>query len=345
MKAVEWSDDRIRTEVPKNAKRITGTRFASILGLDRWSSPFKTWCAITRTYEEPFVDNKYTVAGKTIEPKVIDYLNKVYFFGALNSPTDIYGPDYFKKTWGNFFPEDPIFGGMWDAVLFEHGKVVNVIEIKTTKRSEDWVNGAPIHYALQACLYAYLLGVDEVTMVVSFLEEKDYAHPEDFIPSSENTMLDQFKVSERYPMFPKMIDRATEWWNEHVVAGVSPPFDEKADSEILIELRKNRIDQGSDINTIVAQLDAVKAELDAQGEKLKGKEKQYKELAATLKAHCEGLFRDGDNQVSISGPDYDWVLTKSSKVELDQDALKADGLFDKYSVAKETLRFAPKRRK
>lgn len=98
MKAVEWSDDRIRTEVP-NAKRITGTRFASILGLDRWSSPFKTWCAITRTYEEPFVDNKYTVAGKTIEPKVIDYLNKVYFFGALNSPTDIYGPDYFKKTW------------------------------------------------------------------------------------------------------------------------------------------------------------------------------------------------------------------------------------------------------
>ena len=58
---MEWLDgNRIKINPPKRPKRITGTRFASILGLDRWNTPFKTWCAITRTYEEPFVDNVYT---------------------------------------------------------------------------------------------------------------------------------------------------------------------------------------------------------------------------------------------------------------------------------------------
>ena len=103
---MEWLEtNQIKVDPPKRPKKCTGTRFASILDLDRWNTPFKTWCAITRTYEEPFVENKYTIAGKTIEPKIIDYLNKVCFFGDLKSPTDIYGKDYFKKTWGDKSPK------------------------------------------------------------------------------------------------------------------------------------------------------------------------------------------------------------------------------------------------
>jgi len=102
---MEWLDkNRIRVDPPKRPKRITGTRFASILGLDRWNTDFKTWCAITRTYEEPFVDNVYTIAGKTIEPKIIDYLRKVYWM-EIKTPEDIYGKDYFRKTWAIFSPK------------------------------------------------------------------------------------------------------------------------------------------------------------------------------------------------------------------------------------------------
>ena len=39
------------------------------------------------------------------------------------------------------------------------------------------------YYALQAALYAYLLGVDNVVMVASFLEEKDYNDPAKFVPN------------------------------------------------------------------------------------------------------------------------------------------------------------------
>ena len=333
---MEWLDtNQLKVNPPKRPKKITGTRFASILDLDRWNTPFKTWCAITRTYEEPFIDNKYTIAGKIIEPKVIDYLNKVYFFGGLKSPTDIFGKDYFKKTWGDFFPNVSIFGGMWDGLLYdENGNIVAIIEIKTTKRAEDWSNGAPNYYALQAALYAYLLGIDDVVMVASFLEEEDYEHPENFVPSSDNTIIDEFKISERFPQFQAHIDRAVDWWNAHVVTGISPAFDEKKDEEILKELRKNTIETNSDIAALIAEGEALKNEIDAVTDTIAEKEKRLKIVTDLIKQHCMSQFREGDEKVTVAGTKYEWIVTRTESTEIDKDALKKDGLLEKYSKPK-----------
>jgi len=331
----KFEKNTVIIDPPKRPKKITGTRFASILDLDRWNTPFKTWCAITRTYEEPFVDNKYTIAGKIIEPKVIEYLNKVYFFGGLKSPTDIFGKDYFKKTWGDFFPNVSIFGGMWDGLLYdENGNIVAVIEIKTTKRAEDWSNGAPNYYALQAALYAYLLEIDDVIMVASFLEEEDYEHPEKFVPSSDNTIIDEFKISERFPQFQAHIDRAVDWWNAHVVTGISPAFDEKKDEEILKELRKNTIETNSDIAALIAEGEALKNEIDAVTDTIAEKEKRLKIVTDLIKQHCMSQFRDGDKKVTVAGTKYEWIVTRTESTEIDKDALKKDGLLEKYSKPK-----------
>ncbi|HUM45104.1 MAG TPA: YqaJ viral recombinase family protein, partial [Fervidobacterium sp.] len=331
----KFEKNTVIIDPPKRPKKITGTRFASILDLDRWNTPFKTWCAITRTYEEPFVDNKYTIAGKIIEPKVIDYLNKVYFFGGLKSPTDIYGKDYFKKTWGDFFPNVSIFGGMWDGLLYdEKGNIVAVIEIKTTKRAEDWSNGAPNYYALQAALYAYLLGIDNVVMIASFLEEEDYEHPEKFVPSSDNTIIDEFKISERFPQFQAHIDRAVDWWNAHVVTGISPAFDEKKDEEILKELRKNTIETDSDIAALIAEGEALKNEIDAVIGTISEKEKRLKVVTDLIKQHCLSQFREGDEKVTVAGAKYEWIVSRTESTEIDKDALKKDGLLEKYSKPK-----------
>jgi len=332
---MEWLDtNQLKIDPPARPKKVTGTRFASILDLDRWNTPFKTWCAITRTYEEPFVENKYTIAGKTIEPKIIDYLNKVYFFGDLKSPTDIYGKDYFKKTWGDFFPNEPIFGGMWDALYYENGEVAAVIEIKTTKRAEDWSNGAPGYYALQAALYAYLLGIDDVIMVASFLEEKDYEHPEEFVPSSDNTIIDEFRVSERFPQFQAHIDRVVNWWNAHVVTGISPAFDEKKDEEILKELRKNTIEADNDIAALIAEAEALKTEIDAVTDTIAEKEKRLKIVTDLIKQHCVSQFREGDKKVAVAGAKYEWIVSRTESTEIDKEALEKDGLLEKYSKPK-----------
>lgn len=260
---MKWLDSKqIQITPPKRTKKVTGTRFATILGLNPWSTPFEMWCAITKTYEKPFEDTIYTIAGKTIEPKQAEYMKKSYGMDLI-TPTDRYGQDYFNKTWGDFFPENPYFGGMWDYLgVDENGTVDTVLEMKTTKRIEDWQNDAPEYYALQAALYAYLLGVDNVIMVASFLEEKDYEDPSKFVPNIKNTITVEFKVSERYPDFERTVAEVKSWWGEYVTGGISPVYDEKKDAEILAALRTHNLTPDTDIDALIKEAEGIKKEVD-----------------------------------------------------------------------------------
>lgn len=326
-------------KVPKKPKKLTGTRFASVLGLDKWNTPFKTWCAVTRTYEDPFIDNKYTIAGKTIEPKIIEYLNKTYFLNTVKSPTDVYGKDYFNKTFGDFFSDVEIFGGMWDALVYYDNEVQAVIEIKTTKRAEDWADGkAPIHYSLQAALYAYLLGIDSIVMVAAFLEDGDYEHPENFVPSVDNTIIDDFLLSERFPDFEHRVEVARDWWNRHVVTGVSPDFDEKKDAEVLKILRTNAISADTNISALLTEAEKLTEEIEAVSATVADKEERLKEIKNLIKEYGSRQFRDGDTKVSFKTDRYEWTISKSKTTGIDKTALKKDGLLEKYQTVTETIK-------
>ena len=332
MSAIKWLEgNRIQIAPPKKTKKITGTRFATILGLNPWSTAFEMWCAITKTYEKPFEDTIYTIAGKTIEPKQAAYMKKSYAMDII-TPTDIWGKDYFNKTWGDFFPDSPHLGGMWDYLSQgEDGKVDAVLEMKTTKRAEDWENDVPEYYALQAALYAYLLSVDDVIMVASFLEENDYEDPKKFKPSAKNTITVEFKVSERYPDFAEKVARVEKWWEDHVDTGISPEYDEKKDAEILTALRTNTLTPETDIEALVAEAEALKKELDEVAASTAEKEKRLKTINDIIKEHAMSQFRDGDKKVEVKGSVYVWTVTRSETTGIDKDALKADGLLDKYS--------------
>lgn len=331
---MEWLDTKqLKIVPPKKPKKITGTRFAAIMGKNTWNTPFKTWCEITRTYEEPFEDTVYTIAGKTIEPKQAEYMRRAYFMTSLKTPTDIFGENYFKKTFGDFFKDEPIFGGMWDYLLYgEDGKPTTVLEMKTTKRSEDWENDIPEYYALQAALYAYLLGVDSVIMVASFLEDKDYKAPEAFVPSTKNTIIVPFKVSERYPDFDKLIKKAEKWWKSCVIGGVSPTFDEKRDADILKVLCTNTLNPETDIENVMEEAEALQEEIDKVSASVADKEKRLKTLKDIIKKHAMHSFRDGDKSVALKSKRYVWAVSRSERKDIDKDALKADGLLDKYNT-------------
>lgn len=342
---MEWlKDNRIKIVPPKKPKKITGTRFATILGLNPWSTPFETWCEITKTYQKPFEDTIYTIAGKTIEPKQIDYMRKAYFMTNIVTPTDIYGADYFKRTYGDFFKDEPVFGGMWDALLYDsEGKPSTVLEFKTTKRAEDWSDDIPEYYALQAALYAHLLGVDSVIMVVSFLEEKDYKDPDKFVPKTSNTITVPFKMSERYPDFKKLIKKAEKWWKDHVESGISPIFDEKQDAEILKVLRTNTLSPETDLEALIKEGEELKVEIEKLSTLLSPLETRLKIITDIIKQHALSQFRDGDEKVSISGNLYEWSVTRTESTEIDKDALKADGLFEKYTRPKINYRITTKK--
>lgn len=340
---MKWLDSKqIQITPPKRTKKVTGTRFATILGLNPWSTPFEMWCAITKTYEKPFKDTIYTIAGKTIEPKQAEYMKKSYGMDLI-TPTDRYGQDYFNKTRGDFFPENPYFGGMWDYLgVDENGTVDTVLEMKTTKRIEDWQNDAPEYYALQAALYAYLLGVDNVIMVASFLEEKDYEDPSKFVPNIKNTITVEFKVSERYPDFERMVAEVKSWWGEYVTGGISPVYDEKKDAEILAALRTHNLTPDTDIDALIKEAEGLKKEVDMTAAAIADKEKRLKEISDIIKEHAMTQFRDGDKKVEIKGSTYTWTVSRSETTTIDKKALEADGLLEKYQKKSEQYRMTVK---
>lgn len=336
---MEWLDgNRIQIVPPKRPKKLTATRFATVLGLNPWSTPFEIWCAVTRTWEKPFEDTKYTLAGKSIEPKQAAYMKDTYMMFNLVTPTEIWGEDYFHKTYGDFFPEQKVLGGMYDFLLYgKNGKPTTVLEMKTTGRVEDWKDDIPEYYALQAALYAYLLGVDEVIMVASFLEPKDYDDPEKFVCSGENTITRPFKVSERYPDFEKKyVKPALKWWKDYVESGISPAFDERKDAEILKALRTNNLSPETDMVALVKEAEDLKAKLDAHAAEVAEDEKRYKVLTDTIKAKAVEQFRDGDTKSVITGNRYMWEVRKSERSSIDKKLMEKDGILEKYTVTTPT---------
>lgn len=340
---MEWLNNRIKIIPPKNPKKLTATRFATILGLNPWSTPFEVWCEVTRTYAKPFEETIYTAAGKAIEPKQAAYMKNSYFMTDLVSPTDLYGSDYFRKTRGDFFSDTAVLGGMWDYLRMTSGNPTAVLEMKTTKRAEDWSEDIPEYYALQAALYAYLLGVDDVIMVASFLSEKDYASPDKFICNVGNTITRPFKVSERYPHFERdYVKPALKWWKDHVESGVSPVYDEKRDAEILKVLRTNNLSPETDLAELVREAEELKAKLDAHAAEVADDEKRYKVVTDLIKQSAIKQFRDGDKKVALTGSRYSWEVSRSSTTKIDKNALKDDGLLEKYSTTEDTYRLLSK---
>lgn len=342
MKEIRIVGKHLEVTPPTRPKKITGTRFATILGLNPWSSPFQAWCEITRTYEKPFVDSKQTLAGKVIEPKQIEYVKKSYAMNNLKTPEDVYGKDFFKKTYGDFFSKEPIFGGMWDSLLYENKKPSVVLEFKTTQRAEDWYRGIPEYYALQAALYAYLLGVDDVIMIASFLDESDYDKASEYVPSADNTITKVFKVSEKYKGFKSHIEKAEAFWKDYVLTGISPDFDEKKDADYLSEIRKTVVpeDDKKGIDEQIEYLEILKLDIDAIREVngLDEKEKKVKELTETIKKFALDKFRDLDQKVEIKGKKLIFTVSKTSTSTIDKEALANDGLLDKYTTVSESYR-------
>lgn len=346
---VTWNtDNTISIDPPKRTKKLTGTRFASVLGLNKWSTPFQMWSQCTKLYEPPFEDTIYTKAGKAIEPKQIRYMREAYAMDDLIDPTDVWGPDFFKKTWGNFFTH-PVLGGMWDALLPSEdwdrtadglvGHTDAVLEFKTTKRAEDWVEDIPEYYALQAALYAWLLGCDEVVMVATFLSDGDYDHPEDFVVSAENTATFEFSVSERYPDFEQAyVTKALDWWVQHVESGVSPEFDERADAEYLKALRTNFLSPTSDVDGLLAEYEGLCDEVAVVDALVAGKRKRMDAIKKQLKQFATESI-GSDDKATFSHGRVTCTLARTVSRKVDEKALKEAGLFDEYSREVESSRF------
>lgn len=334
VKEWKYSDDRKRiilTEPPKQKLRITGHRFASVLGLNQYQSPFGSWCEITKLVKLPFEDNKYTIAGKTIEPKLINFVREK--FPNCMSIEEYYGNNIEKYRWNNFVDDSNIFGGVMDAVATKNDlkTILAVVECKTSSKPHLWENNqVPIEYLLQGCEYSYLKKLDRVIFICAFLQEADYNHPEKFVPTEENTILVVKKIKDvRIEMpngdlisFKEAIAYCEDWWHKYIETGISPEFDEKKDKEYLDIIRTSKPQNDNDLDNLCISAKLLEDEINDIIDKneLDKKQKELKTLKDGIKEKMMDMLSDGETKVSYR----QWKLTGSISNKFDDKKFKKE---------------------
>lgn len=349
VKEWKYSDDRKRiilTEPPKQKLRITGHRFASVLGLNQYQSPFGSWCEITKLVKLPFEDNKYTIAGKTIEPKLINFVREK--FPNCMSIEEYYGNNIEKYRWNNFVDDSNIFGGVMDAVATKNDlkTILAVVECKTSSKPHLWENNqVPIEYLLQGCEYSYLKKLDRVIFICAFLQEADYNHPEKFVPTEENTILVVKKIKDvRIEMpngdlisFEEAIAYCEDWWHKYIETGISPEFDEKKDKEYLDIIRTSKPQNDNDLDNLCISAKLLEDEINDIIDKneLDKKQKELKTLKNGIKEKMMDMLSDGETKISYR----QYKLTGSISNKFDDKKFKKEHPKAYEQYLKETITY------
>ena len=315
--------------IPKRKKKITGTRFASVIGLNPYTSAFGAWCEIMGLAKLPFEGNKYTEAGNKIEPKQIAYVASM--FPNVKNPEEYYGNIYDEMRY-DFYKHLKVFGGMWDLVSTKgDNKTIRMIgECKTSSKPQDWQNNnVPIYYLCQGMLYAYLDKLSEILFIASFLQEGDYAHPDNYVVTEDNTKLIVKQLADTCIVvdgelcyIDTLVQKAQDWWETHVEGGVSPAFDEVKDKEYLDIIRKAQPINDDTLEGLCERAKNLVVEIDKVSKEsgLDALNKSLKTIEANIKtAMLESL---SDTETSTTCGVY--TLKGSTTVKLDTEKLEKD---------------------
>lgn len=250
-------------------KKITGSRLASILNLNKYTSEFVIWLIMVKMYDEK-MDETLAMVGNIIEPKIRDFVCQ---------KTKIEFKSYDPRTINyDCFSDNKIFGGIPDGEPIEGYISDNpMLEIKTTSidklkykfdinggmimekdnnncpiavepngKRNEWFDKnnnliIPLNYQLQIGLYMHLCNVKNGLFAIGFLSPIDYANPQAFDCQKKynenNLVLHHFKINE-IKNLDKYIDDAKKWYENHILTGKSPNMS-YADKKWL----KERIDQ------------------------------------------------------------------------------------------------------
>ncbi len=335
---MEWtySENRkyIVVEPPKRTKKITGHRFSSVLGLNKYQTPFGAWCEIVGLVKLPFEDNKYTIAGKTIEPKQIDYVRDK--FPNIKSCEEYYGNSFKEYQYSNFKDLHRIFDGVRDFVSTKNDGITIVAdgECKTSSKPQDWDNNnVPLDYLCQGMLYSYLDNLKKILYVVSFLQPMDYNDPTKYTVSDENTRLVVKKLDECFLPLPTgefgtidlAIDYCEVWWKDHVETGISPEFDEELDKEYLDIIRKSRPSNDTSLTELTIHGIQLAKDIKAL-EESSGINNMKKELKVIETAIKKEMI---EYNLDIAGK---YKLKRTTKVVFDEDkfAKEHENVYNKY---------------
>ena len=301
------------TEKRANYGKVTGTQLSGLLNMNPWQTPFSTAVRMMRLYNEDISDKPSVRAGVVIEPKILDYLGATH------------GDDIFQKregdheAWASDF-EDEVFGGHIDGLMPDG----TVVEIKTSSRPQDWDGKIPLHYHIQASLYAHFLKSDKIIFGVGFMDRDSLANPEKWYPNKDNTIIVEADI---IGGFDVMMADAERIYKEFILSGTTPVPDlsNPADMRIVRYLDAQLWDEDG----VGKEIDAIKSLMLTEQE-LKTVQDEIEEEKTRLSLYMD---HNGITDLEHDGITVTRGVTKRSSV--DTNLLKRDGLYDLYLKEKE----------
>lgn len=352
MKDWKYSDDKKHIELAEPSKqllRITGHRLSSVLGLNKYQTPFGAWAEITKLVKLPFEDTKYTVFGKTVESKLIDIVRKK--FPNVMSIEEYYGNNFDRYRYNNFIEDSHVFGGVIDAVATKDDMktLTMIVECKTSSKPNEWQNGnVPVDYLLQGCLYSYLKGLDRILFICCFPQDLDYNHPEKFVPDETNTIMVVKKLKDvvlampngEYWTFDQAIEYCKEWWKKYIETGISPEFDETKDKEYLDIIRTSKPINDSSLEDLCDSAKDLTEKIqdlkDSSG--ITSMEKELKTIEASIKQGLMDSLKEGETKASCK--QYKLSGTTSMKFNEKAFAEKHPNTYEKFLEPSLTYRLS-----
>lgn len=248
-------------------KKITGSRFASVIGKNKYNTPLKMWCIMVGIYRDDF-DPFFAEIGNIIEPKITQYARE-----KLKTDFMVYDPR--KISW-DIFPNDKIFGGIPDGEPIDKDGMFDyknhpMLEVKTTgidsfkythvnnqfvlQKNEfnlpivkqecgnyqKWFKDdkivIPYEYIFQLSLYLYLRKITKGIFFICFLTMDNYINPTQF--SADNSLIEVCELQINMKLFQAHVKSATEWYERHIIPGASP-FISSKDEEFLLEINNEK---------------------------------------------------------------------------------------------------------
>ena len=288
--------------------KITGTRLAAVVGKSRWDTPFTAIAKIMRLFNEE-LDSKELRAGTVIEPKILEYIGATpgdVIFGERKGNHEEWKSDF----------DDEIFGGHIDGQMPDG----SIVEVKTTKNPEDWLNGPPEYYWIQASLYAHFLGTDKIIFMVGFTDADILADPDSFVCNEKTVARYDVGI---IPGFDDMLRKARDIYLSTVAADHTPiPDFSNPNDYRVFELLNAQIWDEKDVKARVDDL----VNLQARMNDYKDIEKKVSEAKERLSMYM------GTHDVEVvNGTNFDVKINKITKQIVDTDALKRDGVFNIYT--------------
>ncbi|MCL2620280.1 MAG: YqaJ viral recombinase family protein [Defluviitaleaceae bacterium] len=321
------------TTLPKNdwhewrRKGIGGSDLAAIMGVSPWSTArdvyYKKMGIVGALDHESDKENWVAKkVGHLLEPLVAEIFASQTGF----EPYEI------RKMFAH--PDYPFMLANLDYLVTLPDGRTAIVECKTSNihAKEKWADDAvPLNYELQCRHYMAVMNVDVVFIACLFGNNEN-----DFLWRRIDRCLD-FEAD--------VIDAEEHFWNNHVLAGVEPPYTESG-NQVLKSIRNFYGHGDTDADSVILPPSTMTALLTLEhlkAEKSKAKKvvdalddkitKTQSVFVEQMGSSCKAVCKQGDDEFSIT---YNPVYQE----DFNKEGLKANhpDIYDKFVTKKEKYR-------